>query len=244
MKPSEPDLIFSKKQSQIKDFTFDAQVVEVFPDMISRSVPGYNTIIDTIGRLSQRFVNDDTNVYDLGCSLGAATIAMRKSITAHNCKIIGVDNSSAMVERCKMHVNAFKGKTPVEIVEGNILDIEIKNASMVVLNFTLQFIAPEIRSVLINKIANGLNPGGLLLLSEKISTDDDVCNELLVDLHLDFKRANGYSELEIAQKRTAIEKVMRIDSLPEHIERLGNAGFNHQTPWFQCFNFFSLIAIK
>ena len=107
-----------------------------------------------------------------------------------------------------------------------------------------RFIDPEIRSLLLKKIADGLMPGGLLLLSEKISADDDVCNNLLVDLHLDFKRANGYSELEIAQKRTAIEKVMRIDSLPEHIERLKNAGFNHQTPWFQCFNFFSLIAIK
>ena len=169
---------------------------------------------------------------------------MRKAIKAKNCKIIGIDNSSAMVERCKMHVKAFKGETPVEIIEGNILDIEIENASMVVLNFTLQFIDPETRSLLIKKIADGLNPGGLLLLSEKISADDDVCNDLLVDLHLDFKRANGYSELEIAQKRTAIEKVMLIDSLPEHIERLENAGFNHQTPWFQCFNFFSLIAIK
>jgi tRNA (cmo5U34)-methyltransferase len=120
MKPSEPDLIFSKKQSQIKDFTFDAHVVEVFPDMISRSVPGYNTIIDTIGRLSQRFVTDNSHVYDLGCSLGAATIAMRKAITAKNCKIIGVDNSSAMVERCKMHVSAFKGATPVDIMEGHL----------------------------------------------------------------------------------------------------------------------------
>ena len=244
MKPSEPDLIFSTKQNQIKDFTFDAQVVEVFPDMISRSVPGYNTIIDTVGRLSQHFVTDNTNVYDLGCSLGAATLAMRKAIKAKNFKIIVIDNSSSMVERCKMHVKAFKGETPVEIIEGNILDIEIENASMVVLNFTLQFIDPETRSLLIKKIADGLNPGGLLLLSEKISADDDVCNDLLVDLHLDFKRANGYSELEIAQKRTAIEKVMLIDSLPEHIERLENAGFNHQTPWFQCFNFFSLIAIK
>jgi tRNA (cmo5U34)-methyltransferase len=244
MKPSKPDLIFSNKQSQIKDFTFDAQVVEVFPDMISRSVPGYNTIIDTIGRLSQRFVTDNSNIYDLGCSLGAATLAMRKAIKAKNCKIIGVDNSSAMVERCKMHVNAFKGATPVEIIEGNILDIKIENASMVVLNFTLQFIEPNTRLTLIKKIADGLKPGGLLLLSEKISADDDVCNEHLVDLHLDFKRANGYSELEIAQKRTAIEKVMLIDSLPEHITRLEKAGFSHSTPWFQCFNFFSLIAIK
>ncbi len=238
------DLIYSNPHSQVKNFTFDAQVVEVFPDMITRSVPGYNTIIDTIGRLSQQFAKQNTNIYDLGCSLGAATLAMRKGITADNCHIIGVDNSSAMVERCKMHVNAFKGKTPVTIIEDDLLNIEIKNASMVVLNFTLQFIEPEQRQALLNKIAKGLNSGGLLLLSEKISDSDDVCRELLIDLHHNFKRANGYSELEIAQKRTALEDVMRTDTLETQTERLAQAGFNHITPWFQCFNFFSLIAIK
>ncbi|MGB1199364.1 MAG: carboxy-S-adenosyl-L-methionine synthase CmoA [Thalassotalea sp.] len=238
------DLIFSKKHPQLKDFTFDRQVVEVFPDMISRSVPGYNTIIDTIGRLSQHYVTDNSNVYDLGCSLGAATSAMRKAIVADSCKIIGVDNSSAMVERCKIHVNAFKGKTPAEIIEANILDIEITNASMVVINFTLQFIEPELRAELINKIAKGLKPGGLLLLSEKITDSDTVCDQLLIDLHHDFKRANGYSELEIAQKRTALENVMKPDSLQTHNERLTAAGFSHIAPWFQCFNFFSLVAIK
>ncbi|WP_440875398.1 carboxy-S-adenosyl-L-methionine synthase CmoA [Thalassotalea sp. PLHSN55] len=244
MQPSEPDLIFSNQQKQIKDFAFDAQVVEVFPDMISRSVPGYNTIIDTIGRLSQRFVTDDSNVYDLGCSLGAATLAMRRGISANNAKIIGVDNSAAMVERCKIHVNAFKGETPVEIIEGDILQTKIQNASMVVLNFTMQFIEPAKRQQLISTIADGLKPGGLLLLSEKITAEDNTCNELLIDLHHDFKRANGYSELEIAQKRTALENVMRPDSLSTHQQRLSHAGFNHVTPWFQCFNFFSLIAIK
>ena len=244
MSPTDTDLIFSNKHSQVKDFTFDAQVVEVFPDMISRSVPGYNTIIDTIGRLSERFVSDNSNVYDLGCSLGAATLAMRQTITAKNCQLIGIDNSTAMVERCKMHVNAFKGQTPVEIIEGNMQDLPIENASMVVLNFTLQFIEPEQRQSLINKIFNGLKPGGLLLISEKISDSDEVCRDLLTDLHHDFKRANGYSELEIAQKRTALENVMLTDTLAVHQKRLSQAGFSHVSPWFQCFNFFSLIAIK
>ena len=244
MSPSKTDVIFSNKHSQVKDFTFDAQVVEVFPDMISRSVPGYNTIIDTIGRLSQRFVTDNSNVYDLGCSLGAATLAMRQAITAKGCQLIGIDNSSAMVERCKMHVNAFKGDTPVKIIEGNMQTQPIENASMVVLNFTLQFIEPDQRQSLINKIAEGLQPGGLLLISEKISDSDEVCRDLLTDLHHDFKRANGYSELEIAQKRTALENVMRTDTLEVHQQRLKQAGFSHVTPWFQCFNFFSLIAIK
>jgi tRNA (cmo5U34)-methyltransferase len=241
---SDTDLIFSSKKAQIKDFAFDEQVVEVFPDMISRSVPGYNTIIDTIGRLSQDYVTDNSTIYDLGCSLGAATLAMRKNITANNCNIIGVDNSSAMVERCKMHINAFKGKTPVEIIEGDILSTEMTNASMVVINFTMQFIDPENRQALVEKIYQGLKPGGLLVLSEKMSDNDEVCRDLLTDLHHNFKRANGYSELEIAQKRTALENVMRTDSQPHHIKRLTDTGFSHVTPWFQCFNFFSLVAIK
>ncbi|GHF97579.1 carboxy-S-adenosyl-L-methionine synthase CmoA [Thalassotalea marina] len=244
MPQSKTDLIFSNKQSQVKDFTFDAQVVEVFPDMISRSVPGYNTIIDTIGRLSQHYVTENSNVYDLGCSLGAATLAMRKAITANECQIIGVDNSPAMVERCRMHVNAFKGQTPVIINEADIMDVEIENASMVVLNFTMQFIEADKRTTLINKIYQGLNPGGILLLSEKLIHEDNVCNSLLIDLHHDFKRANGYSELEIAQKRTALENVMKPDSIQCHQNRLQQAGFTHNTVWFQCYNFFSLVAIK
>lgn len=244
MQKPETDLIYSNAHAQVKDFTFDAQVVEVFPDMISRSVPGYNTIIETIGRLSQRYATQDSNIYDLGCSLGAATLAMRRAITADNCFIIGIDNSPAMVERCKSHISAFKGKTPVEIIQGNIQDTLIENASMVVLNFTLQFIDKSQRQTLINKIAQGLNPGGLLVLSEKITQDDDITRELLIDLHHDFKKANGYSELEVAQKRTALENVMRTDNLDTHIDRLTNAGFSHVSPWFQCFNFFSLVAIK
>jgi len=244
MHDSDTDLIYSQAHNQVKNFTFDAQVVEVFPDMISRSVPGYKTIIDTIGRLSQRFVQEDSNIYDLGCSLGAATLAMRKGITASNCKIIGVDNSIDMVKRCKMHVDAFKGNTPVTIIEGNIQDIEIENASMVVLNFTLQFIEKPQRQALLNKIAQGLRPGGLLVLSEKISSDDNVIDDVLIDLHHNFKRDNGYSELEVAQKRSALEKVMLTDSLDVHKQRLAQAGFQHASLWFQCFNFTSLIAIK
>ncbi len=244
MHNSDTDLIYSQTHKQVKNFTFDAQVVEVFPDMISRSVPGYNTIIETIGRLSQTFVTNNTNVYDLGCSLGAATLAMRKGINAEHCNIIGIDNSSDMVKRCKIHVEAFKGDTPVTIIEGNIQDTQIENASMVVLNFTLQFIEKSARQALLNKIAEGLRPGGLLVLSEKINNEDRQIDQVLVDLHHNFKRDNGYSELEVAQKRTALEKVMLTDSLAVHQTRLSQAGFKHTALWFQCFNFTSMIAIK
>jgi len=238
------DTLFSAPIASLGDWTFDERVAEVFPDMIQRSVPGYSNIISMIGMLAERFVQPDTQVYDLGCSLGAATLSIRRNIAHEGCKIIGVDNSPAMVERCRRHIDAYKAPTPVDIIEGDIRDIEIENASMVVLNFTMQFIEPPERQALLEKIHNGLNPGGALVLSEKFSFEDQKVGELLFNMHHDFKRANGYSELEISQKRSMLENVMLTDSVEAHKARLRAAGFAHSELWFQCFNFGSLVALK
>jgi len=238
------DNIFAAPLEKLGDFQFDHQVAQVFPDMIKRSVPGYSNIITTIGMLTQRFAQDNSNLYDLGCSLGAATIEMQRNISATGCNIIGIDNSSAMVERCALNVHTFKSDTPVSIECADIQTMSLTNASVVVLNFTLQFIAPSDRQALINKIYQGLNPGGILLVSEKLRFDNEVAQELLTDLHHDFKRANGYSELEISQKRNALENVMLTDTLDCHRARFASAGFATSELWFQCFNFSSMIAIK
>lgn len=238
------DTLFSAPIANIGDFTFDENVAEVFPDMIQRSVPGYSNIITAIGMLANRFVTEDSQVYDLGCSRGAATLAMRRNIQQKNVKIIGVDNSPPMVERCRQHLQAYHSDIPVEILCEDIRQIKIENASMVVLNFTLQFLPPEDRQVLLEKIYAGLKPNGLLVLSEKFRFAEESVNELLIDLHHEFKRANGYSELEVSQKRTALENVMRTDSIETHKVRLKNVGFSQVELWFQCFNFGSMIAIK
>ncbi|CAI0808011.1 tRNA (cmo5U34)-methyltransferase [Serratia quinivorans] len=238
------DTLFSAPIAKLGDWTFDERVAEVFPDMIQRSVPGYSNIISMIGMLAERFVQPDSQVYDLGCSLGAATLSMRRNIKVAGCNIIAVDNSPAMVERCRRHIDAFRADTPVEVIEADILDIKIENASMVVLNFTLQFLEPTDRLRLLEQVYRGLRPGGALVLSEKFSFEDADVGELLFNMHHDFKRANGYSELEISQKRSMLENVMLTDSVAAHKTRLKQAGFEHAEVWFQCFNFGSLIALK
>jgi tRNA (cmo5U34)-methyltransferase len=238
------DTIFSAPIDKIGDFTFDERVAEVFPDMIQRSVPGYSNIISAIGMLAERFATPNSNLYDLGCSLGAATLSMRRHINKTGCKIIGVDNSHAMVERCKLHIQAYLSDTPVEIIEADIRNVNITNASVVVLNFTLQFLSPDDRYTLLSKIYQGLNKGGILILSEKYVFPDKAANQLLIDLHHEFKCANGYSELEISQKRSAIENVMLPDSIQAHKQRFEKIGFSHHEVWFQCFNFGSMFAIK
>lgn len=241
---SNRDTLFSAPIDKLGDWTFDERVAEVFPDMIQRSVPGYSNIISMIGMLAERFVQPHSQVYDLGCSLGAATLSVRRNIQVDGCKIIAIDNSSAMVERCRRHIDAFRADTPVEVIEADIRAVPIENASLVVLNFTLQFLDPNERLALLERIWHGLKPGGALVVSEKFSFDDAEVGELLFNMHHDFKRANGYSELEISQKRSMLENVMLTDSVNTHKARLKQAGFTHAELWFQCFNFGSLVALK
>jgi len=243
----EPDRLFATPLAQPQDFVFNEDVVRVFPDMIKRSVPGYPTIVENIGVLAAQFAQPNTCLYDLGCSLGAVTQALRRHVKTDNCQVIAVDNSAAMVERCREYLHGqdsmFQELLPVEVIEADVLALDFRPASLVALNFTLQFIPPERRPALLHAIRHALVPGGALILSEKLRFEDEQEHDLLTNLHIAFKRANGYSELEIAQKRSAIENVMKPDNLETHRQRLLDAGFSKVVPWFQCLNFASLIAL-
>ena len=230
---------------QVPSFVFDKAVVDVFPDMIRRSVPGYETILAHCGELASRYVQSGSHCYDLGCSLGASTLAMRSRIEDHhNTKIIAVDNSAAMLNKCATMLASVPSTISTELLNQDICDTKIENASMVVMNFTLQFIPMAQRVPLLEKIYAGLNPGGCLVISEKLHFEPPSLNTLLSDLHHQFKRGQGYSDLEISQKRDSIENVLIPETLDAHIQRLRACGFQSASPWFQCFNFCSLVAIK
>lgn len=243
---SDIDNLFATPQPQVADFVFDHHVARVFPDMIKRSVPGYPSIIESIGLIAAHYAQADTLVYDLGCSLGAASQSIRRQVKASNCKVHAIDSAEAMVDRCREYFQAqdamFQELAPAEVSLADITQIDLAPCSVVVLNFTLQFIAPDRRLALLQRIRNALVPGGVLILSEKLLFSDPATQSSLESLHYAFKRANGYSDLEIAQKRAAIENVMLPDTLETHIERLHSAGFGHAHTWFQCLNFCSMIA--
>lgn len=238
------DDIFSRPQPHLVDFAFDEQVANVFPDMIRRSVPGYETVISMTGVFARHFAQPASRIYDLGCSLGASTLAMTTYVDAPDVEFMAVDNSSAMLDKCRGIVNAQAPGRAVQYVCADIRDVGISNASLVVLNFTLQFIPLEDRVTLLQKIAAGLRPGGALVLSEKIIFPKQDQQGLLTDLHHEFKRANGYSDLEISQKRQAIENVLVPETAETHESRLAQAGFSTSAAWFQCFTFASWVAVK
>lgn len=243
------DQIYQQPMDRIAGFVFDETVAAVFPDMIQRSVPGYSTIIAMTGVLAARFATPGSTCYDLGCSLGASTLSMAQEIRKRgtaDVRFVAIDNSTAMIARCN---DAARRLVPEQAPSiqwqcANIQDVDYQNASVVVLNFSLQFVPLAERSALLTRLYRGMVPGGVLVLSEKICFDDEQLNQLNIDLHHEFKRANGYSDLEISQKRTALENVLIPETLPAHQDRLRAAGFRSCDTWFQCFNFASLVAIK
>ncbi len=233
-----------KDEGPVSAFEFDDKVADVFADMINRSVPGYGTIISMIGTLARRYAQPDSCCYDLGCSLGAATLAMRRQIKAPGCRIVAIDNSPAMITRCQALLEREPADVPVMLQQADIMDVSIEDASVVVLNFTLQFVPLDRRAGLIANIFAGLRPGGMLILSEKIRLDDPVLDALFVDMHHLFKEQNGYTQTEISRKRAAIENVLLPETLAAHQQRINAAGFERFALWFQCFNFASMVAVK
>ena len=226
----------------IADFRFDKEVVEVFDDMVRRSVPGYDSMIQMIGLIARMYGQDNTNYYDLGSSTGAISLAIALNNKHQKNTFFAIDNSEEMVSKYKQNLESKIDNLQATCADIN--QIHIENASIVVLNLTLQFIDVKDRSNLIKKIYEGLNPGGVLIISEKIHFEDKETQDQITNLHIDFKKENGYSELEIANKRQAIENVLITDTKAIHIERLKDSGFKDTSCFFQCLNFVSFLSVK
>jgi tRNA (cmo5U34)-methyltransferase len=239
------DQLYQSPLAELADFQFDAKVVGVFEDMINRSVPNYGTIIHNMAHFAKMFVEDGSNCYDLGCSLGASTLSMRQVLDdKQGVTIISVDTSADMLLRAKNYLAQDQHSTPVEFKQADVCEIKVENASLVVLNFTLQFVEKAKRTALIESIYAGLNRGGCLVLSEKVSFETQAVDQVVTTIHHQYKREQGYSDLEIAQKRDALENVMRTETKQAHIKRLNEVGFDTVELWHQHSAFCSFFCVK
>jgi len=237
------DTLFHDR-AQVDPFAFDDQVAAVFPDMIRRSVPGYGLTLEMISVIAGQFVTDGSLIYDLGCALGDSAQALQTGALGKQTRIIAVDNAQEMIQHCRSHIGVQNHAIPIDLVCADITDLQFHNASVVALNFTLQFIPTMRRLPLLRAIRHGMNAGAALLISEKISFDDPTIAHHQVLLHTAFKLQQGYSQLEVSRKREALEAVLIPDTMTQHLHRLKQAGFARAIPWFQCFNFISILAIR
>lgn len=247
------DTLFTTPLDKAARFSFDEQVVACFPDMIRRSVPGYGQVLAMLPLFARRHCKyrqqDEkgqrvSRVYDLGCSLGGATMALAGEFAAHDLQIKAVDISPAMTTEAQKLLSDNYPEHDIEVITADIRDIELEPCDMVILNLTLQFLPAADRVAVLEKIHATLSEGGILVLTEKTHAFDEQYDAWLVERYYDFKRANGYSEMEISGKRNALENVLITDTLDQHHERLSQVGFARHLTWFQFLNFVSIVAFK
>ncbi len=241
---SQHDTLYRNPDRHDSPFVFDRAVAEVFSDMINRSVPGYATILGMLGVIAEKFVQPGSQVYDLGCSLGGSTLALGQHIPHTDCRLIAVDNSEAMIDKCRHNLSTAKLAPELEIRCEDLRQTPVHDASLICLNLTLQFVPRAQRDELIQQLYQGLNPEGALILVEKTISEDEDEQAFLTDLHLAFKRANGYTDMEISRKRAALETVLRPDSDAQHLQRLRQCGFRTVHRWFSCLGFNAYLAVK
>lgn len=238
------DKIFAKN-SQVGDFIFNQGVADVFDEMLERSVPFYVEIQNMVGELAGKFSKDGTNIYDLGCSTGNTMINIAKYVKGKKVRIIGVDNSLPMLDhaRARLKANRCWNRCKFQVADLN-QTIFLENPSVVVLILTLQFIRPLNREQLIKQIYDRLIKGGCLIVVEKILGSDSLTNRLFIDLYYSFKKRNGYSQLEIAKKREALENVLIPYTAEENKMLLRRNGFQVVDVFFNWYNFTGFIGLK
>ena len=237
------DKIFAKKRSA-SNFHFGKETASVFDDMLDRSVPFYAEMQRMMGEIAADFAVKGTNVYDLGCSTGTTLLALDRMLPK-GVRFIGLDSSQDMLDRGREKLNQFRVRRPVDLVKADLnAPLQITNASVVVMALTLQFVRPLYRQRLMESISRGLKKGGCLILIEKVLSGHTKLDRLFIKYYCGFKQRQGYSQLEIAQKREALENVLIPYRVEENRELLLRSGFSECELFFKWYNFCGIVALK
>jgi len=238
------DKVFDTPDDAIQDFAFNKTVAAVFDDMVDRSVPYYREIQRMTGQLAADFARPGTRIYDLGCATGT-TMALMDHCVKEDVTLVGIDNSAEMLEKCRQKLDLARIEKPYELVDADLnKDLVIENASVVLLVLTLQFVRPLHRERLMRQVYEGLNPGGCVILVEKVLGESSHLNRLFIEHYYEMKRTKGYSDMEIARKREALENVLVPYRLTENLDLLAKIGFSEEDTFFKWYNFCGIVAVK
>lgn len=243
---SEYDKLFAAPQARISDFDFGANTAAVFDDMLNRSVPFYGEMQRIIGEIAADFACDGSQIFDLGCSTCNSFLAIDHFLPRDiHVRFIGIDSSDDMLEKAKQKITEVKFPHEYELRLGDLnKGVHIENASLVLMVLTLQFVRPLYRNQLVADIYKGLNDNGCLILVEKVLGESSTFNRLFIKHYYELKKRKGYSDLEISQKREALENILIPYRLEENRELLKTSGFQDVEILFKWYNFCAIIARK
>lgn len=227
-----------------EDFVFNERVVEVFDDMVDRSIPFYRTVIEASAQLLETFLSQGDTVYDLGCATGTSLLLFSRLLDHKDLTFIGIDTSGPMLDKARLKVELYNKQEKISFAREDITAFNHPGAGAAILHYTLQFIRPLQRQSFLTRLCDNLKPGGVLLVSEKVISHEGRLNREYIEIYHQFKKSRGYSELEIAKKREALENVLIPFSAEENKAMLVKAGFSSVETYFRWFNFASFVAVK
>jgi len=233
------DKVFNKPIE--KKFEFDEAVASVFDDMLSRSVPFYDEVRKLVIALILTEQKEGLKVLDLGSSTAKFLLDLYTKMEV-KMQLKGLDNSQAMLNRAEQKCHAFGAKIDLELAD--MLSYDYQEEDIIVANYTLQFIRPMQRMELVKKIYEGLKNDGVFIFSEKVVFKDKKLDKDLIDIYYDYKKEQGYSDYEIAQKREALENVLIPFTIEENIQMCKDAGFKNVDTVFQWSNFVTFVSRK
>jgi tRNA (cmo5U34)-methyltransferase len=236
------DRLFSEIDPDSGTFSFDENVARVFDDMISRSVPLYADVQRSIPVLTGLLDHDPIRVIDLGCSTGTSLIHLSSQLPDRNLELVGVDNSQPMLEKCQQKLESLELEHEIQAVCDSVQSYEFKDASVVLMNYTLQFVPQKDRPALLRRLFKSIRPGGFLLISEKVAHEQPAMDSALIELYFEYKRRQGYSELEISRKRDALENVLVPLTTAENLKLISDAGFTRTEVLLKWFNFATFLC--
>jgi tRNA (cmo5U34)-methyltransferase len=242
-KQNNRDSLFDVEQIS-EDFVFNERVAQVFDDMLDRSIPFYHEAILSIARIFRSTLKSGDTIVDLGCATGATLLQLSSLLEEKHLHYTGIDNSPAMLDQARLKAELFSKQERLNFILGDIIDVDQPDTSAFILNYTLQFIRPLHRESFLKRVFSNLAPGGICILSEKTISHHPGLNRSYIEIYHQFKKERGYSELEIAKKREALENILIPCSLEENRSMLHSAGFVEVEPFFQWFNFVSFLAVK
>lgn len=243
MDKSTKDHHFSDSGKGVK-FEFDEAVAQVFDDMLSRSVPYYEECQQMVLQIAAPFCRKGSKVYDLGCSTGSLLLLLAKNFSK-SVELIGVDNSIPMLKKAREKLQTDGSLDRCKLIEADLKSsFYFSDASVVIMNYTLQFIPPPRRPALIEKIFKALNQGGCFILIEKMIGESAELDSVFVKLHHKFKSDHGYSQNEISRKREALENVLIPFTEGQNRKLLHDAGFTAVDTFFKWFNFSGFVSVR
>jgi len=238
------DQVYADKRPKIEDFDFGRDTAAVFDDMLDRSVPHYRIIQEMVAELACDFARPQTTVVDLGCSTATSIVALDHLLPRDlDVRFLGIDSSEEMLVKARAKIAEREVRRPVELLCADLnKSLPLEGVSVALLVLTLQFVRPLQRERLLLDVRKGLVDGGCLIMVEKVLGDTPLFNRLWIDHYYKFKERNGYTKLEIAQKREALENVLIPYRLDENRELLARCGFAQADTFFKWYNFCGVVA--